>query len=67
MIHPQPVLSRMNIRASEVYEMVPVGLIFIGLVVRAVLGTAVVVAVVWLLYKLGRLAEAYTDKLAEKK
>lgn len=47
--------------------MVPVGLIFIGLVVRAVLGTAVVVAVVWLLYKLGRLAEAYTDKLAEKK
>jgi hypothetical protein len=47
--------------------MVPVGLIFIGLVVRTILGTAVVVAVVWLLYKLGRLAEAYTDKLSGKK
>lgn len=47
--------------------MVPVGLIIIGLVVRTILGTAVVVAIVWLLYKLGKLAGAYTDKITGKK
>jgi hypothetical protein len=42
------------------------GLIFLGLGIRAVLGAAVVVALVWLFFKLGKLAEAYTRKLQPK-
>jgi len=34
--------------------MVPVGLLFLGLVVRTILGAAIVVAVVWLLFKLAK-------------
>jgi len=46
--------------------MVPVGLLFLGLVVRTILGTAIVIAVVWLLFKLAGLADAYTKKLQSK-
>jgi len=48
---------------SEVIAMVPPGLIFLGLVIRTILGAAVVVALVWLFFKIGKLAEAYTKKL----
>jgi hypothetical protein len=43
--------------------MVPVGLIFIGLVIRAIFGAAIVIAVVWLLFKVAKLVDAYTKKL----
>jgi hypothetical protein len=52
--------------AAEVKAMVPVGLLFLGLVVRTILGAAIVVAVVWLLFKLAKLADAYTKKLQSK-
>ena len=42
------------------------GLIFLGLLIRTILGAAVVVSLVWLMFKLGRLAEAYTKKLQPK-
>jgi hypothetical protein len=41
----------------------PIGLLFTGLIIRTLLGAALVVAVVWLLWKLGRLADAYAEKL----
>jgi hypothetical protein len=46
--------------------MVAAGLIFLGLVIRSVLGTVVVVALVYFLFKLGKLADAYTKKLQPK-
>lgn len=46
--------------------MVAVGLIFLGLLIRTILGATVVVALVWLVFKLGKLAEAYTKKLQPK-
>jgi hypothetical protein len=64
--HPQRVLFRGTIVRVEVNAMVAAGLIFLGLVIRAVLGTVVVVALVYLLFKLGKLAEAYTKKLQPK-
>ena len=51
---------------NEVNAMVPVGLISLDLVIRTILGAAVVVALVWLFFKLGKLAEAYTKKLQPK-
>ena len=42
------------------------GLLFTGLIIRTVLAAAVIVAVIWLVIKLGRLADAYTDKLRAK-
>jgi len=42
------------------------GLILIGLVIRAALGIAIVAALVWLVFKLGHLADAYTKKLETK-
>lgn len=50
----------------EVNAMVATGLIFLGLLIRTVLGTAIVVALVWLFFKLGKLAEAYTKKIQPK-
>jgi len=44
----------------------PLGLLFLGLVVRTILGTAIVVALVWLFFKLAKLADAYTKKLQSK-
>jgi uncharacterized membrane protein len=41
----------------------PVGLLFIGLLIRTVFAAVIVVIVVWLLIKLGRLADAYTEKI----
>jgi hypothetical protein len=52
--------------AAEVNVMVPVGLLFIGLVIRAILGTVLVIAVVWLLFKLAKVADAYAKKLQPK-
>jgi len=49
--------------ALEVNMMVPVGLLFLGLVIRTILGAAIVVALVWLLFKVAKLADAYTKKL----
>jgi hypothetical protein len=42
---------------------VPVGLLFTGLIVRTILGVAVVAALVILFWKIGRLADAYTEKI----
>ena len=39
------------------------GLLFIGLIIRTVLAAAIVVALIWLVLKLGKLADAYTKKL----
>jgi hypothetical protein len=50
----------------EVNAMVATGLIFLGLLIRTVFGAAIVVALVWLFFKLGKLAEAYTKKLQPK-
>lgn len=45
---------------------VPVGLLFTGLIIRTVLGAVVVAAVVIFLWKLSKLADAYTEKLRAK-
>jgi hypothetical protein len=50
----------------EVNAMPAAGLIFLALIIRAALGVTVVVALVWLILKLGRLADAYTHKLQNK-
>jgi len=49
-----------------VNAMVAVGLIFLGLLIRTVLSATFVVASVWLFFKPGKLAEAYTKKLQPK-
>jgi uncharacterized protein HemY len=43
-----------------------IGLLFIGLIVRTVIAAVVIVALLWLVLKLGRLADAYTEKLKKK-
>jgi hypothetical protein len=43
-----------------------IGLLFIGLVAKTVLAAVIVAAVIWLVFKLGRLADAYTEKLRAK-
>lgn len=43
--------------------MVPVGLVFLGLVIRTVFGAAILIALLWLVFKLGKLVDAYTKKL----
>ncbi len=43
-----------------------IGLLFTGLVVRTVLAAIIVGAFVWLIFKLGKLADAYTEKLRTK-
>ncbi len=43
------------------------GLLFTGLLVRTVLAVVVLVVFVWLALKLGRLADAYTDRIRAKK
>lgn len=45
---------------------IPIGLLFVGLMIRAILGAAIVVAVVLLAWKLGKFADAYTHKLTTK-
>jgi hypothetical protein len=39
------------------------GLLFIGLIIRTVIAAILIVAVLWLIFKLGKLADAYTRKL----
>jgi uncharacterized protein HemY len=43
-----------------------VGLLFIGLIIRTVIAVVVIVAILWLVFKLGKLADAYTEKLKAK-
>ena len=50
--------------AREVSKMpVLVGLLFTGLIVRTILGVVVVGALVFLFWKIGRLSDAYTEKI----
>jgi hypothetical protein len=42
------------------------GLLFSGLIIRTVIAVVVITAVLWLIFKLGRLADAYTEKLKAK-
>jgi len=46
-----------------VKAMPALGLLFLELIIRSAFGVVVVVALVWLALKLGRLADAYTTKL----
>jgi hypothetical protein len=41
----------------------PIGLLFTALMIRTIFSVAIVAAILWLVWKLGRLADAYTDKL----
>jgi hypothetical protein len=68
MIRTQFILSRNNSLRVEGEEKMPtiIGLVFVGLVIRVILGAAIVVAVVLLAWKLGKLADAYTHKLTTK-
>ncbi len=43
-----------------------IGLLFIGLIIRTVIAAIVIIALLWLVLKLGRLADAYTEKLKQK-
>jgi hypothetical protein len=43
-----------------------VGLLFTGLIIRTVIAVVVIAAVLWLVLKLGKLADAYTEKLKTK-
>jgi uncharacterized protein HemY len=43
-----------------------IGLLFTGLIIRTVIAAVVIVAVLWLVIKLGKLADAYTEKLRKK-
>jgi len=43
-----------------------IGLLFIGLIIRTVIAVVIVAAVLWLVFKLGKLADAYTEKLRRK-
>lgn len=43
-----------------------IGLLFTGLVIRTVLAAIIIGAVVWLIFKLGKMADAYTEKLRAK-
>jgi uncharacterized protein HemY len=43
-----------------------IGLLFTGLIIRTVIAAIVIVALLWLVIKLGKLADAYTEKLRTK-
>jgi hypothetical protein len=45
---------------------VPLGLLFMGLTLRTILAAVVVVAVVFLFWKIGKLADAYAEKIKAK-
>ena len=68
MIRSQFILSRNDGLRVEGEEQMPtlIGLLFVGLVIKAILGAVIVVAVVLLAWKLGKLADAYTHKLTTK-
>lgn len=46
---------------------VATGLLFLGLIIRTVLAVVVLAVFVWLALKLGKLADAYTDRIRSKK
>ncbi len=46
---------------------IPIGLLFVGLIIRTALAIVVLALVVWLALKLGKLADAYTDRIRAKK
>ena len=41
-------------------------LLFTGLIIRTVIAAVIVAAIVWLIFKLGKLADAYAEKLRAK-
>ena len=43
-----------------------IGLLFTGLIIRTVIAVVVIAALVWLVLKLGKVADAYTEKLRTK-
>ena len=43
-----------------------IGLLFTGLLIRTVIAAVIIVAVLWLVFKLGKLADAYAEKLRTK-
>ena len=43
-----------------------IGLLFVGLIIRTVIAVVVIAAVLWLVFKLGKVADAYTEKLRTK-
>jgi hypothetical protein len=42
------------------------GLLFTGLIIRTALAVVVIGAILWLVFKLGKLADAYAEKLRAK-
>lgn len=53
-----------SLLAREVNKMpVPVGLLLTGLVLKTILGVVVVAAVVFLFWKIGKLTDAYTERI----
>ena len=42
------------------------GLLFTGLVIRTAIAVVVIIAILWLVFKLGKLADAYAEKLRAK-
>ena len=42
------------------------GLMFVGLIIRTLIAAVIIIAILWLVLKLGRLADAYTQKLRAK-
>lgn len=63
MIRSQRLLSRRASSGLEVFDMVPVGLLFIGLLIRTFFAAAIVIVGIWFLLKVGRLIDAYTEKV----
>ena len=64
MIHPQGVLSRTLWAVREVNEMSVAGaLVLLGVIIRTVLAVPIVVALVFVFWKIGKLADAYAKKL----
>lgn len=43
-----------------------IGLLFTGLIIRTVIAVVVIAAVLWLVFKLGKVADAYAEKLRTK-
>ncbi len=44
-----------------------IGLLFIGLIIKTMLAVVVLALVVWLALKLGKLADAYTERIKAQK
>jgi len=42
------------------------GLLFTGLIIRTAIAVVVIIAILWLVFKLGKLADAYAEKLRTK-